>query len=764
MSAMAVEKMLMLIKYTTSNGAELMRQRVLPLARLGAVLKLLLLTLLLTACGGGGGNSNPGDNNQGQGPGVPVGGINYADADSLQVFITNAVIPADGRAVIDFQVTNDSFVAITDLTADDIRLSLARLRSSALGGLTGHWQSYINQIEDPGVGPGTESKLQATTESGSDGSLSNNQDGSYQYRFAASVNTIPPDIADQADTEGLDLSYQSNRSHRVAMQFSNGPEAANPAYDWLPDSGEQLSFQQDVVAIENCNACHGQLALHGGGRTEARYCVTCHNPGSSDANSGNSVDFKQLIHKIHRGADLPSVQAGGEYAIWGFNDTKHDYSNVKFPQDIRNCQICHAGTGTDNGSSTLTRRGDNWSEYASQAACGSCHDDLDFDRHYGGQPDDNDCMSCHALNGIASSIANSHRTPNDASGAFEAQILSVTNTAQNQNPIVVFTVVNPEQNDQPYDILNDPQWTTSGASLSVKLAWSTTDYTNSGNQGTNASSFSIDALSDASANGDGSFTVISTLAIPDGSLAPNIAATGSGAAVIEGRANVDGENVPLTNVVAFYSIDEADGTAVARRQIVDLDNCLGCHGSLSLHGSNRTDNIDSCVTCHNPRNTDIAQRAGANPPPTDGKTEESIDFKTMIHGVHAGSFRQQPLQVVGFGNSVHVFDFAYPGELKNCIGCHEGTSYTLPVADSVLASTNDTGADVQDPTDDAVTTRVAAVCSSCHDSAASQSHMEANGGNFSTTQADVDGGVVIEQCDVCHAEGKVYSVSSRHGL
>lgn len=759
MSATAVEKMLMLPTYITSNSAVLMR----PLAGLLP----LLIALLLGACGGGGSSTGSTGDDAVKAT-DPVGaGISYADATSLLPIITAASIPEDGRAIIDFQLSNDEFIAITDLSPANFRLTLVKLESSELGGLTGNWQSYINKIEDPGVGPGVDSKLQANYERAANGTLTNNQDGTYRYRFAASVTAIPADISVQAEAEGLDLSYQPTLTHRVAMQFDNSSATANPNYDWIPSTGAvDPILHYDVVAIDNCNSCHGQLAVHGGARTQTKYCVTCHNPGSSDANSGNSVDFKQMIHKIHRGADLPSVVAGGEYAIWGFNDSKHDYSTVKFPRDIGNCQVCHAGSATGDGAQTLTSQGDNWSEYASQAACGSCHDDLDFSTHFGGQPDDKNCMSCHSLSGVAGSIANTHRDPSAAlRGAFEARILAVSNTFQGEFPVIDFEIINPEQADQPYNILTDPSWSSAaGASLAVKVAWSTSDYTNTGNQGNNANSVSINALTDASANADGSFRVVSPVAIPNGSLPPNIAASGSGAAVIEGRAVVNSVRVPLTNVVSFFNIDEVDGSAVARRDVVALENCLACHGTLSLHGGNRTDNINSCVTCHNPRSTDIARRPDATTPPTDGKPEESVDFKTMVHAIHAGGFREQALQVVGFGGTVHVFKDAFPGALNNCLSCHIDGTYTLPMPSQVLASTTDTGADVQDPGDDTVTTRGSAVCSSCHDGASSKSHMLSNGGSFSTSQADIDNGLVVEQCQVCHAEGRVYSVSSSHGL
>jgi len=42
--------------------------------------------------------------------------------------------------------------------------------------------------------------------------------------------------------------------------------------------------------------------------------------------------------------------------------------------------------------------------------------------------------------------------------------------------------------------------------------------------------------------------------------------------------------------------------------------------------------------------------------------------------------------------------------------------------------------------------------------------MELNGAHFSTTQADIDSGAVLEQCELCHGEGKTYPVSSKHGI
>ncbi len=741
---------------------------------------LALLACLAGACGGGGG----GDRAAGVDPGPPPPGGDitpptpeipepspapYAEATQLLATITRVTLPEDGRPLVEFQLANQSNTAITDLSGSDVRFIIAKLRSSPLGNLTGNWQSYINRIEQPGsVGTGTEPRLQATTENS--GELTNNGDGTYSYRFATDLGALPEDILAQAAAEGLDLSVESGRTHRVAIQFGNSAATTNPVYDWVPASGATANvFSRDIAATASCNRCHDKLALHGGGRVEIEYCVTCHNPGTTDANSGNTVDLKVMAHKIHRGASLPSVEAGGQYVIYGFNSTAHDYSGLHYPQDIRNCSNCHSGTATGDpdGDVQLTSQGDNWNEYPSQAACGSCHDDLDFSQHAGGQDDDSRCASCHSASGFVGSIADSHRIAVDEfRQQFAAEVLRVDNSAPGEQPVISFRISNPLTGED-YDVVNDPVF----SSVNVRVAWDTADYHNTGNGADNASSVAVSVPANALANGDGSFRVTLGQAIPDSNTAPGIAASGSGVAVIEGRLAVedeDGESlrVPLDNAHGFFSIDEADGSAVARRQSVTIGQCQVCHETLSLHGNNRTNSIDSCVTCHNPRNTDREVREIAATPPTDGKDEESLDFKRMIHGIHAAGIRENPLQVVGFsGRTTYVFDedsVHYPGNIGNCRACHTASGFTLPLADGVLGSTIDTGELHDDPRDDRVMSPTAAVCSSCHDDAVATAHMSANGGSFDTSQAALDTGAVVEQCSVCHGSGRIADVEAVH--
>ena len=60
-----------------------------------------------------------------------------------------------------------------------------------------------------------------------------------------------------------------------------------------------------------------------------------------------------------------------------------------------------------------------------------------------------------------------------------------------------------------------------------------------------------------------------------------------------------------TNQVINFSVD---GSPVApRRTVVAMANCNACHSYLEVHGDLRN-NVQYCVLCHNPSNTDSSTR------------------------------------------------------------------------------------------------------------------------------------------------------------
>jgi OmcA/MtrC family decaheme c-type cytochrome len=98
-----------------------------------------------------------------------------------------------------------------------------------------------------------------------------------------------------------------------------------------------------VVHQDNCNSCHASLALHGTIRQNVQYCLLCHNANSDDKARRpadqlptESIHFKTMIHKIHTGEELEN-----NLTIYGFGNVAHNYNEVTYPGDRRNCEKCH---------------------------------------------------------------------------------------------------------------------------------------------------------------------------------------------------------------------------------------------------------------------------------------------------------------------------------------------------------------------------------------------------------------------------------------
>ncbi|MGQ0587360.1 MAG: OmcA/MtrC family decaheme c-type cytochrome [Gammaproteobacteria bacterium] len=726
--------------------------------------------LLLSACAEDG---SDGDDGAAGPPGPPGVGVTL-EADSLAFTVDGITITSP--PVVEFTLTNQGGVRFAGLAQGQIRFTLAKLVPAA-GGNPAYWQNYINRTETKGAGAWGAGGTAIQGNSESNGTLVNHLDGTYTYTFATDVTAVTSPIA---------VSWQPALTHRLGVQISGGANpvpVTNATYDWRPSDGATSGIERlDVVQTASCNECHSKLALHSGGRVETKYCVTCHNPGSVDANSGNVVDFKVMIHKIHRGEFLPSVEAGGEYAIWGFGDAKHDYSHVALPQDIRNCTKCH------DEADAATPQAGLWSTQYSVEACGSCHDDVDFTTgagHTSGEivAQNGECTICHGA-GFAASAVEAHLIPDKVAAVnYALNLISVANTAPGQFPVITYEVTNPTAGNSRYNVMSgtDPAWT--NGSVSILLGWNTGDHTNLGNGSatTPASAISLNGRAASSgnnaaptANPDGTFTVTSLRAVP-------ASLTGSGVAGMTTRVGADHDGdgsftdrVPVKSVVKYFAI--TDAAPVARRSVVDIvNNCDDCHDQLTLHGESRTDEPQLCVICHNPRNTDISRRpkngdGTVNIAATvDGRKEQSIDMKRMVHSIHAAAKRENPYVVYGFGGSVNDFSgVGFPGLLNNCRACHKGDTFTLPLASTALASSIDTGNILANPgyladqTDDQVISPTAAVCSACHDSGVAQTHMEQNGGQFSILVTNVNNNA--ETCEVCHGPGRIADVTEVHSL
>lgn len=529
-------------------------------------------------------------------------------------------------------------------------------------------------------------------------------DGRYSYTF----NNRLPAGHDPTVTHSVGI-YAS----RDLREFGLERYIANAVFDLVP-AGGPVTVVRDVVRTENCNRCHDPLTLHGR-RREIRLCVLCHNPSNTDPDTGNTLNFPVLIHKIHRGADLPSSIAGTPFQIIGFGGRVFDWSTVKFPQDVRNCTVCHQkGTQSDNYLNRPTR-----------AACGACHDDVNFDtgeNHGAGvQLDDTQCTVCHAPESgreFDISIKGAHTVPWKSSqlAGLNPEILSVDGAVPGGSPTVVFKItdnqgamVDPSTLDRVRLALGGP---------------------------TNDSVFGLREDARQATPVSGGYSHTFTAALPED-------ASGTWAVETEIFRNltlpkITGGEVSVReapdNQLFFIPITDSD--TVRRRTIVSGDNCNVCHERLALHGTTRQ-NVEYCPTCHRPGFTDADHR------PADRMPAEAMDFKNMVHKIHTGDDLTSEFTIFDEGVPENFNEVRFPGDRRNCAKCHVDNSNQLPLREGLLSSITPRGFFSPTPP-------TATACLACHDTLTAAAHAFMNIAPFG------------EGCAACHGEGREFAVSRVH--
>jgi OmcA/MtrC family decaheme c-type cytochrome len=767
---------------------------------LAALLALACFSVALAGCGGDGstGPAGPPGPEGPPGGGGPVGSpgapgqagdlligngstltaTQVANAGRLVAQIDSVTM--NGRPVVEFTLTTQAGGRVFGLAPNVISFTLAKL-SPAANARPEQWVSYINRVQTAGATTPQvlPRAVQANTEAGTAGTLEELGEGRYRYTFA----TDPANV-----TTPIPVSYEPNAPHRVGFELrlqapSNRIFPDNPVFDFIPATGEAIPLVRTIADTENCNTCHGRLEFHGGPRVTVEYCVTCHNPGTIDPDSGESVDMAYMAHSIHLGENRAEP-----YVVYGFGGTPHDYSEVTYPQSVLFCETCHRAT-------EAAPAGDLWAESASAGTCGGCHveglarsaPDATTGRslyvyvHDFGPAAEGTCVNCHAPGDSAGGNLENHvRGVREAATIgreqFAYEILGIENAVAGERPVITFAVNNPSTGGR-YNIATDAPFNQGSASLSLDIAWNTSDYSNEGGPnpgpaGAPAQPFAISLpylKANATRNADGSYTVIAPDPLP-------ATATGGIGVALEGRPSVA---VPSTGALTNIPVRGANAFfGEPRRDIVSIESCNGCHGVLAIHGNNRADNVQLCATCHNPDATDVRRRVGFSwdtPSPLDQKGEESIDLRYMIHAIHAGQN-----VVYGFGNIPHDYrHITYPQGLGNCNACHLPETYypTPPTARSV---TINSGADRADWRDDIAMTPTAAACWACHQAAPdfiaglTRVHIRQNGGYVPATPTDasitkdtleahsVSG--FVETCGVCHGPGGIADVEAMHGL
>ncbi len=545
------------------------------------------------------------------------------------------------------------------------------------------------------------SQIQAANDSG--GAFSTNAIGDYTYTFK----TKAPATFDPTVTHAIGVSAQRNLSEFGT--FDEWSETANDVFNFVPN-GSPVTTTRAVVTTDACNQCHNPLFAHGGSRIKVELCIICHTPQTINPDTQLTQDMKVLIHKIHMGSSLPSVKAGTPYRIWHRGNWS-DFSKVVFPQDARNCTTCHAAGAA---------QADNWKTNPTAAACGSCHDDVNFAtgaNHLNlPQPNDNQCKTCHTSSAsmdFDASVPGAHLIPANSKSlpGLVAQVLKVDGATPGNAPTVTFSVT--DKANVPVDI-------SKLTSVRVVLAGPNTDY----QTGPGAIRVSEDPSKTPGTNGTYAYTM--TNKIPAG-------AVGSYTVSIEARNSVTLLPGTVASVTAtdaakpvefYFSVDKS--TVTPRRQVVSTEKCAACHMDLGfIHGGTRNA-TQECTLCHNPSLAD-------------GTSGQSVNFAWQIHSIHRGENLANPY-VLGTTNYQEVL---FPGDLRDCSTCHVGNSYLVENVGAKATVASPGGFTKTTPP-------ISAACQGCHDDVATASHTLAN-----TT-------VLGESCAACHSAGEQFSVDRVH--
>lgn len=644
----------------------------------------------------------------------------------LNVKLNSITIPADRKPLVDITITdgkNQPLDRLGETTPGAVSVSFIL---ASYDPNTRHYTSYTKRtVTTPANSPRPGvTAVQASADS--NGQWTSQGAGRYTYKFNT---TLPADF-DQTKTHTLGWYSTRNLTTEIGKNYYFDDQK-----DFRPD-GQNVVATWDKVRDTSCQNCHDAVTfgLHGGPRRDAKLCVLCHQPQTVDPDTGNTVDMKVMIHKIHAGEELSEP-----YIIYGNQQSKHDYSEVVFPTltgGLRNCTKCHEGAT----AATTATQAHLWYTAPGRAACGACHDTINWatgEHHPGGpQTDDAACATCHQPDSgeeFDASIKAAHTIPeaSDQLSFPKVEIVSVTNAEPGKKPTIVFKIT--DKNGAAMDGTKFSTFapmhagpTSSYATYFREAAGATNPSKPTFDAATGNTTYTFNNAIPADAKGtwafSGDFYRTTTLKRADG------------------KADITGIRDTAVNPQKYVALS---GQLEPRRTTVDIALCNRCHGSLGLrlHGGQRRA-IAECVMCHNPVENDRNRRpADKNPP-------ESVSFQHMIHRIHTGNALTTDFTVYGFGNNpINFNQVGFPGDRRNCDACHVNNAEQLPVPATAAAVI--TPRDWFSPQGPGT-----AACLGCHDSRDAAAHAFLNTAQF--------GGQPAEACGSCHGTNRDWAVDKVH--
>ena len=344
---------------------------------------------------------------------------------------TNGTFLIGDTPTVKFQLTTGTGTVVTDLVTNS-----ALSGSLIVAGPTDDRQRLYGALNPAGGGGSVNIKASCPGAS----CLLSFDSGTnlYTYVFPSPIppNSLPP-------LNNFGATPRTNGPGTYTAYFYVNEAFTNPTSFRDYASGGIVDFKlgadapirpRQVISNAACNSCHVSTALHGTSRRDPIACGVCHTAGSTDRVTGASgrscvvdtdcpgfsatpswescqasvcimtadptpnasIRLSTLVHRIHFArllegyAERNNLINPGQLAYVGFSDTLINFSEILFPQDIRNCTKCHAdsgatcsttqdcGIGQQCTSGKCVNRA--WVQ-ASANVCTTCHDSDDAFGH-----------------------------------------------------------------------------------------------------------------------------------------------------------------------------------------------------------------------------------------------------------------------------------------------------------------------------------------------------------------------------------------------
>ena len=342
---------------------------------------------------------------------------------------------------------------------------------------------------------------------------------------------------------------------------------------------------------------------------------------------------------------------------WDSRTRSVNYSTVVFrPIRTQRCTMCHSQTtGAAQATAYMTN--------PTRAACGSCHDDVNFatgaNHPAGSRTERQQCSNCHIPQGemdFDASIVGAHVVPTDSSPAFGPEgrrSPSVTNGAAGNNPTVTFTA--------------DEQRGRRRAAFRARFALADHGRTDHRlrlhhlrQRRHSTPGYVTESATGATCTAAGTCTYTFTHAVPPASPAPTPSASRRGAPrpFSAGQPNQQSIEYGAPNPVSLLLGGRLNRRAAANgggaRQLQRVPRRpFSCTARFAT-------TPEYCVMCHNPSNTDATTRATATVAADKALPNQGIDFNKLVHRIHFGpnaaaDGAKYPYIVVGFGGSHQRF-------------------------------------------------------------------------------------------------------------